>query len=373
MASRHMSAAISIAEPMLTSYDEFSDLRLEIGEPASSFMVCSRAMARSSPAFRGMLFGSFIEGKPTTGEWIVRLPEDEPRSFAILLDVIHGRSDRVPLDLHQALPPVDCTAALLYDVVRMADKYCLLPLLRPWMNPWLAPWRPGGARKDDGWMGEITSVAWIVGDETVLLDQLDRAAESMRFRGMAYKKRGWIRNNLGCEFRLGAMPDGPNKVIDLEEFSELISEARTRFIKLLTHPLEFLSSDPGRYMLGASHYMRGASKADMDKFAVSLTENAKHACWFNRIRPSMSSWDTSTLAAYKGTVSQLYDYIKTIESQFERDGSRNPDDNRIFRGIVMPTMAVIEYIWGNEPLVCITEEHRAHMERRRKVSGVELA
>lgn len=201
------------------SYDEYSDLRLEVGEQSTAFLVCSKAMARSSPAFKVMLYGPFTEAKPKVGEWIVRLPEDDPRAFAILLDIIHGRSDRVPMDLHLAQPPPDCAATLLYDVVKMADKYCLLPLLRPWVNPWLAPWRAYGRRENDGWMGEIITAAWIVGDETLLVEQLDKAAISMRFRGVAYKGRGWVRNHRSREFRLGAMPEGPNEILDREGFS----------------------------------------------------------------------------------------------------------------------------------------------------------
>lgn len=135
----------------MTVFDELADLRLDVGKYPTSYMVCSKAMARASPAFKGMLYSSFAESKPSSGEWVVHLPDDDPRAFAIILDILHARTDKVPMNLQAfgSPKPAPCPSALLYHLAVIADKYCLVHLLRPWVNSWLKPWRTGGERLDD--------------------------------------------------------------------------------------------------------------------------------------------------------------------------------------------------------------------------------
>jgi hypothetical protein len=200
-------------------FEEFADLRLEVGEHSTCYMVCSKAMARSSPAFRGMLYGGFIESKRTAGDWVVRLPDEDPEAFAIILNIVHGRSDKVPMNLKDHKSDAGCPATLLYHLATIADKYCLLQLLRPWVNPWLNPWRTDGEWAGDGWAGEIVTAAWIFGDTSILTDQLDKLVCCARFRGMAYKGRAWVRDARDREWRLGGLPDGPNEILDIQGFS----------------------------------------------------------------------------------------------------------------------------------------------------------
>jgi hypothetical protein len=203
------------------SFDEFGDLRLDIGKSSTSYTVCSKAMARSSPAFRSMLYGGFKETRPAVGDWIVRLPEEEPDAFAIILNVVHGRTDRVPRDFTDGGKDSNNRGAtLLYNVARIADKYVMISLLRPWTDQWLEPFRPHRPEnRGNRWSGELATAAWLLGDEVVLAYQLDQAAITMYFRGMAYKGRGWVKDITGQEFRVGAAPEGPHELIDLEGFS----------------------------------------------------------------------------------------------------------------------------------------------------------
>jgi hypothetical protein len=43
-----------------------------------------------------MLFGPWAESKPAHGDWIVELPEDEPRFLETQLFIVHGRFHSVP-------------------------------------------------------------------------------------------------------------------------------------------------------------------------------------------------------------------------------------------------------------------------------------
>jgi hypothetical protein len=75
-----------------------------------------------------MLFGPWTEAKPREGEWVVELPEDDPRSLSTLLGILHGKFANVPTTL-----PLDG----LYRIVLVADKYDLMSIIWPWASAWL--------------------------------------------------------------------------------------------------------------------------------------------------------------------------------------------------------------------------------------------
>ncbi|KAK0381341.1 hypothetical protein CLIM01_01310 [Colletotrichum limetticola] len=105
------------------SFDDRGDLTLRVGslEDGSAdvfdFVVCSRALARASPVFRAMLFGGFSESKPEGDIWIVKLPEDRPAPFSILLNIIHGCFSAVPQKLK---------LDELYQLLVVTNKYDML-------------------------------------------------------------------------------------------------------------------------------------------------------------------------------------------------------------------------------------------------------
>ena len=116
---------------LTTHLDPKGDLTLRVGarteHGAHDFVVCSRAMARSSAVWNRMLFGIFSESKPATGDWIVTLPEDDPRSLAALLSITHGRFASVP-----QTPSIES----LYSIMVLANKYDMTEMVQPWAQPW---------------------------------------------------------------------------------------------------------------------------------------------------------------------------------------------------------------------------------------------
>jgi hypothetical protein len=80
-----------------------------------------------------MLSGSCQEAKRSDPERVVDLPKDYPRAILILLHIVHGAVSEVP----QSLIVHD-----LWLVVRAADKWGLMRLLRPWATPWTADISP---------------------------------------------------------------------------------------------------------------------------------------------------------------------------------------------------------------------------------------
>jgi hypothetical protein len=158
-------------------FDKRGDLVLEIGEEKTQCLVCSRSVARASPVFDTMLFGGFSESKPASGQWLVRLPDDGIGSFEVFLNIIHGYLDKVPDKFQRYVELVE-----LYHIVRTADKYDLTHLLRPWAQPWLRflrrRWGSGMS-----FSHEVMWVAWVLGDERLLVSQLDVAVLRMTSEG----------------------------------------------------------------------------------------------------------------------------------------------------------------------------------------------
>lgn len=112
------------------TFDPDGDLCLTVGpeDKNQEMQVDSRALRRASPVFRVMLRGDYADGQPVDGERNVRLPGDHVEGFAVLMDMIHIQSARTPL-----LPGIP----LLYEIVRLADKYDMIRVLRPVATNWL--------------------------------------------------------------------------------------------------------------------------------------------------------------------------------------------------------------------------------------------
>lgn len=104
--------------------------------------VSFETMEQASPVWKETIFGPEGQRQMPTDEeeWIIQLPDDEPLSIRILLALIHDRPDVVP-DWHGDTDTVGaCTQ--IAKAVATADKYGVLPLLRPFVSDWLAPARP---------------------------------------------------------------------------------------------------------------------------------------------------------------------------------------------------------------------------------------
>ncbi|KAF5542402.1 hypothetical protein FNAPI_9979 [Fusarium napiforme] len=112
-------------------FDPRGDVKLCVGETDSvTFAACSRALARASPVFERMLFGQFMESKPPNGDdWLVELPENEPKALSTFLHISHGQFDQVP-----RTPSIDD----LYDLTVLSNYYDGTHMLEPWIERWMS-------------------------------------------------------------------------------------------------------------------------------------------------------------------------------------------------------------------------------------------
>lgn len=185
MSSHESSEPSTVAQDFWPSYDteiifdDYGDLRLIVGGDRT-YTVCSRALARASTVFAGMLYGGFAESKPLEGQWVVHIPDETPLGFPILLHIIHGNIHKLHNKIYEHLQEKDLMLAssLLCEVAITADKYDIVHIFWPWADFWLSGCRTlYTLRKDygsEGWLGSLIWAAWVFGDETLLLRQLEQ-------------------------------------------------------------------------------------------------------------------------------------------------------------------------------------------------------
>ncbi|APA12927.1 hypothetical protein SS1G_08403 [Sclerotinia sclerotiorum 1980 UF-70] len=92
-------------------------------------LVSSKHMSLASPVFKAMLEGRFREGieLKTTGKLAVPLPDDDPAAMRILINIIHGRMNSVPLKIE---------LELFTQIAILADKYQCKEVVRPFPSLW---------------------------------------------------------------------------------------------------------------------------------------------------------------------------------------------------------------------------------------------
>ncbi|KAK4151621.1 hypothetical protein C8A00DRAFT_16997, partial [Chaetomidium leptoderma] len=112
------------------SFDARGDLILVAGEPGVNFRVCSRSLARSSPAWDRKLYGLF--SKPNVHEdahaWVIRLPEDNALALRIILQAVHYKFNDMPTILSRDI---------LFQVTVLCEKYDMMGLLKPFWSGWI--------------------------------------------------------------------------------------------------------------------------------------------------------------------------------------------------------------------------------------------
>ncbi|KAG4284799.1 hypothetical protein FPRO04_05181 [Fusarium proliferatum] len=119
------------SSPNTIVFDGSGDLWLTSGSVSSSKIlhVDSNALCRASKVFRAMLRGHFSDSKPANDlhRWEVKLPENDPEAFVVLMDVVHANFDHAPLNLK----PQE-----LYNICVLTNKYDMTKTLRPMATAW---------------------------------------------------------------------------------------------------------------------------------------------------------------------------------------------------------------------------------------------
>lgn len=168
----------------VTVFDVDGDLRLEVGaesprgkapgikesekDPSQVFLVCSKTLSRASKPFKAMLYGPFTESKHNqndhTSAWTVRLPEDDPKAFAMLMNIIHNKFNLVPSLINRDD---------LFHISVLTNKYDMTEVLRPWAQRWILALSDSLDGADWGWRDErYLWIAWELGHRKLFCDTL---------------------------------------------------------------------------------------------------------------------------------------------------------------------------------------------------------
>ncbi|KAF2967406.1 hypothetical protein GQX73_g6149 [Xylaria multiplex] len=123
------------------------------------YIVCSRTLSRVSPVWKALLYGGFAESKSSSAlsasNWVVELPDDNPKAMATLLNIIHSRFESIPrttdlIDLED-----------LYELTVLTDKYDLTATLQPWAFAWVESIRIEYEKRVDIPMLDLERLSWI--------------------------------------------------------------------------------------------------------------------------------------------------------------------------------------------------------------------
>lgn len=89
----------------------------------------------------------------------------------VYLPLFHTGGDVCVWSFQLQDPTTKTTTQVVHQVVSTADKYDMTHLLRPWVNTWCEDLKSHGYRRE-GWLGERIRIAWIIGNEYMLDDEL---------------------------------------------------------------------------------------------------------------------------------------------------------------------------------------------------------
>ncbi|RYC58276.1 hypothetical protein CHU98_g7940 [Xylaria longipes] len=143
-----------------------------------TFVVCSRTLSRASHIWKALLHGRYAESKPScassASDWVVELPDVNPKALETILNIIHSR--------FESLPRTTDLVSLedLYQLTLWTYEYDLTAILRPWASVWMKSAR----EKHESWRRNNTSpvtsdlerLSWIASEmgDAALLDSVLR-------------------------------------------------------------------------------------------------------------------------------------------------------------------------------------------------------
>ncbi|KAI0534313.1 hypothetical protein GGR58DRAFT_483197 [Xylaria digitata] len=123
------------------------------------YIVCSRTLSRVSPVWKALLYGGFAESKsssaPSASDWVVELPDDNPKAMATILNIIHSRFESIP----RITEPMDLEG--LYQLTVLTDKYDLTATLQPWAFAWVESIRVEYEKRVDISVLDLERLSWI--------------------------------------------------------------------------------------------------------------------------------------------------------------------------------------------------------------------
>jgi hypothetical protein len=128
-------------------------------------VVSSQALCISSPVWRTLCFGSFLE----SAQKRTAFPDDDPDSMLLLFHIAHMKFNKVPAEM--GLSDLHCLTVV-------CDKYDAAMLLQPWVRNWTEESKSNWKGHSNG-IGKLLFVFWVFGDA----EAFERAAKDLVLLG----------------------------------------------------------------------------------------------------------------------------------------------------------------------------------------------
>ena len=135
---------------------------------ASRFVVCSKALARTSRFFKQLLFGGYSESKKPGDEeqWTVHLPDDHPRAMWFLMAIAHG-------NVHWIVSVKGVALEDLYEITVLGDKYDMTYLITPFSSSWIKAVWDGDECLDVPEQCQALWISWVLGHKEIFKQCVD--------------------------------------------------------------------------------------------------------------------------------------------------------------------------------------------------------
>ncbi|KAK3899098.1 hypothetical protein C8A05DRAFT_37296 [Staphylotrichum tortipilum] len=336
--ARPDAASAPIPQPLETiTLDPDGDLFLRVGAelpPVTPclFRVCSASLRRATPVWKAMLFGPFTEARPAHGgDWVVDLPEDNPETLCVLLNILHGAFANVPGTI---------SLEFLCGVIVVADKYDLIYLIRPYVNTWAD--MVNSPPKDAYTTWKLGNEDWVSDDMSDLAFSISGTAET-----------GWREDGQDIN------PGDPGHA-GPPDMMEVAAELRLSLIQSL---LDFYHAQvEQRLPPNTACKMAMRNKTDSD-----LCDAVILGCMWRRSQraPGEPGLLPKTAAEYTGSANDL---LVTLGAMFRGLkppllGHHNCNPSSIFQVLAFATKKNPSYCAPLQP------HHIKQMEKHREVSG----
>ncbi|KAB5547308.1 hypothetical protein GE09DRAFT_207156 [Coniochaeta sp. 2T2.1] len=353
-------------------------------------------MARSSPVFKSMLYkGFWIESKPDHGDWVVNLPADDIVGFSVLLLILHGHIRKVPSTMAEyrtAGPTANTVTNILYQIAKTADKYDLLHLLQPWIIKWctemgdLEPPR-------EGWLGQRLWIAWLLGDEHMVNDELHYLILSAYIRPILEEDEDHLElaafNKNGDKVSLGFPGGEESEIIEIMDISDRVAKKRIHLLKVI---LDAARSLLNREALGDYTRCFRHDTYNATAWGPPTVSKAEGGKLLHRYKYSLGMaglWPFPTAENYRGSVSELQAQILDVQrafvgrsAKYERfctSGGCDPTESMVnyVDELIRPPYYVSSPDWEETESrrVCIplSKKEKTRLKLRREKSGLQMA
>ncbi|KAF3804983.1 hypothetical protein GCG54_00005728 [Colletotrichum gloeosporioides] len=222
-------------------------------EHIQQFLVCSKAMARTSAVFCKMLFGPFSEGQRDDDKAIDLEDAIEPMFFALC--IVHSRYDMIRTAL---------TVKEGFQLLVVTKKYDMTSIVRPWIHHWVPLLKY--IDEDFGDLEMVAWIAWEVGAEnifelTIKLLALHRWNDKLIKLNFHVDAAGIIDAATGLRQDLISRMLSP-----LQQYAREITEGTTA----CTHDIQSDACDPAAMM---SSIVSDLEWAEVDPSQLYSTEN----------------------------------------------------------------------------------------------------